>query len=299
MKRKVKVLVTSVVSDSLRPHGLQPARLLCPWDSPGKNTGVGSHSLLQGIFPTQGSNPGLRVGLQADFYHLSHQGRWGPGTGKGTHTTLGLGRSAESWGTWGKGRIFVSYFQLRKQVGVGRRLPGNILPIFSFLGRNWRGRNFKTRLYVLGKCCHHEFLVEATIESVFQQEGALCQPVASNHAKVTKLPRACCLGPNLHAREGAQGLVTSGQTHWLFSLQPVPLCPHLSGSLPFCSPWGQSGKWAISTGHSHGAHNPAGLSSQNTCGVCCAGVYFQIPLAAPFMGVSRYPAFQALKHGHQ
>ena len=37
----------SVVSDSLRPHGLQPARLLCPWDSPGKNTGVGSHSLLQ------------------------------------------------------------------------------------------------------------------------------------------------------------------------------------------------------------------------------------------------------------
>ena len=31
----------------------------CPWDSPGKNTRVGSHSLLQGIFPTQGSNPGL------------------------------------------------------------------------------------------------------------------------------------------------------------------------------------------------------------------------------------------------
>ena len=36
---------------------LQP--LLCPWDSPGKNTGVGRHSLLQGIFPTQGSNQGL------------------------------------------------------------------------------------------------------------------------------------------------------------------------------------------------------------------------------------------------
>ena len=31
----------------------------CPWDSPGKNTGVGCHALLQGIFPTQGSNPGL------------------------------------------------------------------------------------------------------------------------------------------------------------------------------------------------------------------------------------------------
>jgi len=49
----------SVVSDSLRPHGLQPTRLLRPWDFPGKSTGVGCHFLLQGIFPTQGSNPGL------------------------------------------------------------------------------------------------------------------------------------------------------------------------------------------------------------------------------------------------
>ena len=45
-----------VVFDSLQPHGLQPARLLCPWDFPGKNTGVGWHALLQGIFLTQGSN---------------------------------------------------------------------------------------------------------------------------------------------------------------------------------------------------------------------------------------------------
>ena len=49
----------SVVSDSLRPHGLSPTRLLCPWDSPGKNNGVGCHALLQGTFPTQGPNPGL------------------------------------------------------------------------------------------------------------------------------------------------------------------------------------------------------------------------------------------------
>ena len=40
-------------------HGPQPARLLYPWDSPGKNTGVGCHFLLQGIFPTQGLNLGL------------------------------------------------------------------------------------------------------------------------------------------------------------------------------------------------------------------------------------------------
>ena len=47
------------MSDSLRPHGLQPDRLLCPWDSPGKNTGVGCHFLLQGIVPIQGLNPHL------------------------------------------------------------------------------------------------------------------------------------------------------------------------------------------------------------------------------------------------
>ena len=43
----------------LWPHRLEPARLLCPWDSPGKKTQVGCHFLLRGIFPTQGSNPGL------------------------------------------------------------------------------------------------------------------------------------------------------------------------------------------------------------------------------------------------
>ena len=40
----------------LPSHGLQPACLLCPWDFSSKNSGVGCHFLLQGIFPTQGSN---------------------------------------------------------------------------------------------------------------------------------------------------------------------------------------------------------------------------------------------------
>ena len=47
------------MSDSLTPHGLQPARLCCPWNFPGKNTGVGCHFLLQGIqgiFPAEKSN---------------------------------------------------------------------------------------------------------------------------------------------------------------------------------------------------------------------------------------------------
>ena len=58
----------SVVSDSLRPHGLYS-----PWNSPGQNTGVGSCSLLQGIFPTQGWNPGL-LHCRWILYQLSHKG---------------------------------------------------------------------------------------------------------------------------------------------------------------------------------------------------------------------------------
>ena len=61
LRRGAAVLcsVASVVSDSLWPQGLSSTRLLCPWDSPGKNTGVGCHALLQGIVRTQGSNPHL------------------------------------------------------------------------------------------------------------------------------------------------------------------------------------------------------------------------------------------------
>ena len=47
------------MSDFLWPYGPQPTGLLCPWDSPGRNTGVSCHVLLQGIFPTQGWNPHL------------------------------------------------------------------------------------------------------------------------------------------------------------------------------------------------------------------------------------------------
>ena len=47
------------MSDSVQPYRLQPARPLCPWDSVGKSTRGGCHALLQGIFPTQGSNLGL------------------------------------------------------------------------------------------------------------------------------------------------------------------------------------------------------------------------------------------------
>ena len=62
-----------VVPNSLQLHELYPTRLLRPCNSPGKNTGVGSHFLLQGIFPTQGLNPGL-LHCRQILYILSHQG---------------------------------------------------------------------------------------------------------------------------------------------------------------------------------------------------------------------------------
>ena len=61
------------MSNSLCPHGLQPTRFLCPWNSPGHNTGVDCHDLLQRIFLTQGSNPGL-LHCRWILYRLSHQG---------------------------------------------------------------------------------------------------------------------------------------------------------------------------------------------------------------------------------
>ena len=60
------------------PTLYDPARLLCPWDSPGKNTGVGCHTLLQAIFQTEGSNPHLLHWLlycRQILYRLSCQGR--------------------------------------------------------------------------------------------------------------------------------------------------------------------------------------------------------------------------------
>ena len=85
------------VSNSFRPHGQSPTRLLHPWDSPGKpavgagsvwwgrsltccwlHPGVGCHFLLRGVFLTQRSNPGLSPCLLPRrwlLYHLSHQGR--------------------------------------------------------------------------------------------------------------------------------------------------------------------------------------------------------------------------------
>ena len=62
----------SAMSNSLQVYGLQPARLFCPQDFPGKNTGVGCHLLFQGIFLTQGLNPCFCVPCRQILYHLGY-----------------------------------------------------------------------------------------------------------------------------------------------------------------------------------------------------------------------------------
>ena len=95
------------VSTSFGPHGLQPSRLLCPWDFPSKNTGMGHHFLLQGIFLTQGSNLHL-LHWQVDSLPLIHQGSpykaqplnaLAPELGQNvSFRKLGRGAFSEVWG---------------------------------------------------------------------------------------------------------------------------------------------------------------------------------------------------------
>ena len=87
----------SLVSDTLRPHALYS-----PWNSPGQNTGVGSLSLLQGIFPTQRLNPGL-LHCRRILYQLSHKGS--PLHSKGTYkqnkkTAYRMGENICKWCNW-------------------------------------------------------------------------------------------------------------------------------------------------------------------------------------------------------
>ena len=73
MMKKQKVMFQMKVKVSQLCPTLQPYGLHSSWNSPGQNTGVGSLSLLQGIFPTQGLNPGL-LNFRQILYQLSHQG---------------------------------------------------------------------------------------------------------------------------------------------------------------------------------------------------------------------------------
>ena len=83
----------SVVSNCLTIHGLQPPRLLCPWNSPGKNTGVVCHFLLQGILPQpRGLNSGP-LHCRQSLYHLSHSTyfQWEEPTNEGQKDSTEMG----------------------------------------------------------------------------------------------------------------------------------------------------------------------------------------------------------------
>ena len=74
LRKSQRILAVLSHSDSLRPMDCIPLGSAVHGDSPGENIGVGCHALLQGIFPTQGSNSGL-LHCGWILYHLSHQGR--------------------------------------------------------------------------------------------------------------------------------------------------------------------------------------------------------------------------------
>ena len=115
-----------VMSDSV-PRGLQYTRLLCRWDSPGKNTRVGCYFLLQGIFPTQGLNP-----------HLLHPLHWQAGSlqleppGKPIKKVYSIAKSLD-FILWLAGirndraRTHFSYKQPYKQVLLFLMIASNLL----------------------------------------------------------------------------------------------------------------------------------------------------------------------------
>ena len=90
-------LVAKSCMTLLQSHELQPARFLCPWNSPGKNTGAGCHFLHQAIFLTQGLNLHL-LHWQADSLSLSHQGGLAPGKFQKTSVVVMFIPQTTTWG---------------------------------------------------------------------------------------------------------------------------------------------------------------------------------------------------------
>ena len=90
------------VSDSLLPHGRYPTMLLCPWDFPGKNTRMGCHFLLQGIFPTQGSNPDVLHYRHIPYLLNYQEGPWrvDPNTTETIFQELGKSSNQETGNTY-------------------------------------------------------------------------------------------------------------------------------------------------------------------------------------------------------
>ena len=116
-----------------KPRGLLPARLFCPWDSPGKNTGVGSHCLLQGFFPTQGSNEHFLPLL----HRLYHCAPW-----EALSRVRCLSCALWLWEAFRN--LWVSFPQYNSRHHIIKQLR---IPQFQFLNGLWVSQRY---LYIFG-----------------------------------------------------------------------------------------------------------------------------------------------------
>ena len=114
-------LVTLSCPTLFRLHGLQSTGLLCPWDFPDKNTEVGCHFLLQGIFPTQRLNP--FPAWQVDSLPLSHQGSLT------TYLCILFCDFPVSY----KAPFLIKYIVLRKQLLISQEYPAKPVPVYYIL----------------------------------------------------------------------------------------------------------------------------------------------------------------------
>ena len=163
----------SVISDSLQTYGLLPTRLLCPWDSPGKSTGMGFHTLLQGMVPTQESNPGL-LHCRKILYQLGHQGNIYPWYGFQVEKSMAPHSSTLAWKipwTEERGRL-----QSMRSLRVGHNWETS-LSLFTFM--HWRRKWKPTLVFLPGESQGRGSLVDCrlwggtesdTIEATQQQQ---------------------------------------------------------------------------------------------------------------------------------
>ena len=133
------------MSDSLRPLWTEPARLLCPWDSPGKSTRVGCHACLQGIFPTQGSNPSILSCTGSQFFTTS--ATWEASNCIHIKKYIYLAVVGLSFGSWnlpGRSRASLSLWLVGSVVAARDLLPHNMWDLSSST-RGWTHVPFSAR----------------------------------------------------------------------------------------------------------------------------------------------------------
>ena len=119
----------SIIPSSLWPHGLQPTRLLCPWDFPGKDAGVGCHFLLQRIFPTQGSNPGL-LHCRQILYWMSYKGS--------PIIMVFYSKPSQSISVWSRNKYSPSDYTISSELNDIRKQAFSVLDLLLIIDVQWR-----------------------------------------------------------------------------------------------------------------------------------------------------------------